>query len=167
MTMNSQSPTRRSPLWMRILLGVSLALNLATIGIVTGAAYRILGPGGPPHPPSFGGAVIRSLPHDERKALVAEARKSVNGQSARREGLAPLVTALRADPFDVEAITALLQSQRNRQAAWAEAMQGAWLTRVSAMSAEERAAYADKIEEAEARRAERRKKKWKHGESRP
>ena len=56
MTTETTVSARRNPLWMRILLGVSLALNLAVAGLVVGASLRLIGPYGPPAPHTYGGA---------------------------------------------------------------------------------------------------------------
>ena len=81
MTTETTVSTRRSPLWMRILLGVSLALNLAVAGLVVGASLRLIGPDGPPAPHTFGGALIRALPHDDRREIAfARAISSVHAR---------------------------------------------------------------------------------------
>ena len=74
MTAEPNPAPRRSPLWMRVLLGVSLALNLAVIGLAVGASFRLLGPDGPlPH--TFGGALIRALPAEDRHEIGQRARE--------------------------------------------------------------------------------------------
>ena len=109
MTENSVNPPRRSPLWMRILLGVSLALNLAVVGLAVGASLRLIGPGGPP-PHSFGGALIRAMPAEDRKAIGRQARAHI-GRSGHKADSAQLIAALRATPYDQSVVVELLEAQ--------------------------------------------------------
>ncbi len=159
MTSEPTSNPRRSPTWMRILLGVSLALNLAVVGLAIGASFRVLGPGGPPPPPhSFGGALIRGLPVEDRKDISRRARDTLGSRRDHRADAERLITALRSDPFDQAAVAGLIEAQSSGRQAWAAALQSAWLEKVTAMTADERQAYADALEEAEKRRAEKRKR---------
>ena len=160
MTENSVNPPRRSPLWMRILLGVSLALNLAVVGLAVGASLRLIGPGGPP-PHSFGGALIRAMPAEDRKAIGRQARAHI-GRSGHKADSAQLIAALRATPYDQSVVVELLEAQAAGRQAFAEALQTAWLERVQAMTDAERMAFADGLEAAEARR----KKHYKGGTDR-
>lgn len=149
MTPETTVPTRRSPLWMRSLLAVSLALNLAVVGLAAGAALRLIGPGGPPpvSPGSLGGAMYRAMSPEDRHALVHEVRGSGSSRKNRREDAGRLAAMLRADPFDKAATQALLEEQVAMWADWQAALQNAWLTQVTAMPVEERQAYAARLEE--------------------
>ena len=106
----------RCPRWMRVLLGVSLALNLLVAGLAAGAALRHGRAGGmhaAPH--SLAGAMIRELPPQDRRALSALARDDLardghGDRRARRRAEAAAVTgALRAVPFDAAALRAVLE----------------------------------------------------------
>lgn len=158
---DATTPTvRRSPLWMRVLLGVSLALNLAVIGLAAGAALRLFGHGGPPLPPeSFGGAIYRALEPGDRRELSARVRATVEPRNSRREDAASLVRALRAEPYDAAAVVAVLDAQSAARLGWREALQVAWLDQVASMNASERKAYADRVEAEEQRRLRDRHKK--------
>ena len=146
MAEDAQTPVPRSPRWMRIVLGLSLALNLVVVGIVGGALLRFGGPAGflPPSV-SLGAAMYRELPKEERRAIVAETRKSTSARPMRRGKEAEaLAAALRAEPFDPAAVQQVLSGQVEARRDWHQSMQAAWLTRVTEMSAEDRRAYADR-----------------------
>lgn len=166
-TGNETLPTRRSPVWMRVLLVVSLGLNLAVVGVVVGAKMRGFGPGGPPHAPSMGSAMIRALPSEDRREIGTRARAQMaSANPGPREGrpgrigLDTLVQALRADPYDHAAVAAMIAAQGQERRGWAEAMQAAWLVQVQEMTEAERAAYAQALEVARDRQKDRRKR-WK------
>jgi len=143
----------RMRLWLRILLGVSLALNLAVAGLAIGAAIRFGGPDGarPPAPP-LGALLYRELPREDRRALFRDRLGSREERRARRQAdAAEIDAALRAVPFDVTRVEAFLATQANQHRDIEKAMRDAWLKRVSGMSDAERAAYADRLAEAMAR----------------
>ncbi|MFV0514898.1 MAG: periplasmic heavy metal sensor [Jhaorihella sp.] len=145
----------RCPRWMRVLLGLSLALNLLVAGLAAGAALRY-GRAGEMHQPprSLAGAMIRELPQQDRRALRALARDDLardgnGGYRARRRAEASAVAdALRAVPFDTAILRSLLDDQNRRRAAIRDELREAWLARVAAMGDTERAAYADRVEQA-------------------
>ncbi|WP_425043649.1 periplasmic heavy metal sensor [Primorskyibacter sp. S87] len=147
----------RMRLWLRILLGVSLALNLAVIGLAVGAMLRLGGPHGfRPPPRSASTFLFRELPDDHRAALWEEARSTHRKHSGRSgTQVKAVIEMLRQDSFDAEALreTARAQSAA-RQRGFLE-LQEIWIERVAAMTAEERVAYAARLEQALAR-------KWKH-----
>lgn len=141
------APTR---LWVRVLLGVSLALNLLVLGLVGGAMYRFGGPDGM-RPPSrtAGAALFRELPQADRRALWAKSNGTRTDQRARQKADASaLASAVRATPFDVTALQALLEQQAARRAGFKASVQQAWLARVDGMTAKDRQAYADRLERA-------------------
>ena len=135
----------RCPRWMRVLLGVSLALNLLVAGLAAGAALRHGRAGGmhaAPH--SLAGAMIRELPPQDRRALSALARDDLardghGDRRARRRAEAAAVTG---------ALRAVLDDQTRRRAAVQGELREFWLARVAAMSDAGRADYADRVEQA-------------------
>ncbi|MEY8842984.1 periplasmic heavy metal sensor, partial [Cribrihabitans sp. XS_ASV171] len=107
--------TRKSPLWMRLLLGVSLAVNLAVAGLAVGAVLRHGGPERDRGPRSLGVALYRALPDEDRQALRDAGRARY--QERREAGAADLdamLVALRSEPFDAEAVAVLLRGQVER-----------------------------------------------------
>lgn len=140
----TKSPTR---LWLRVLLGLSLALNLLVVGLVGGAMIRFGGPDGMRAPPrSVGAVMFRELSREDRRALW---RHSNGDHRARHKEDAQAVNAaMRAIPFETSALEALLRGQAEQRLAFRNTVQQAWLTRVAAMSDAEREAYADRLEHA-------------------
>lgn len=57
-------------------------------------------------------------------------------------------TAIRATPFDVTALEAILSEQAARRSDFQGSVQQAWLNRIAGMSDAERQAYADRLEHA-------------------
>lgn len=146
-----RKPPRMRP-WVRVLLGVSLALNLAVAGLAVGAAIRFGGPEKMRGPQPLGAMLYRELPRQDRRAL----RDDNFGSRAerverRRADNAELDAALRAVPFDPERVAAFLDEQASRHHDLEQAMRKAWLLRVEGMSLSERAAYADRLAEVMAR----------------
>lgn len=147
-----RNPPRMRP-WLRVLLGVSLALNLAVAGLVVGAMIRFGGPGGMRPPMPLGAMLYHELPRDDRRAL----REEIHGARAhraerRRADFRELDAALRAVPFDRARVADVLAAQSARHKDLEQEMRAAWLRRVAAMSEAERAAYADRLAEALTRR---------------
>lgn len=147
----------RMRLWLRILLGVSLALNLMVIGLAVGAALRFGGPDGmrpPPPERSIGALLFRELPGKVRRDLRKQMELSPADRRLReREDVAQIGRALREVPFDPDPVIALLDERSKAQTDWVIAVQDAWLDRVNGMSDAERAAYADRLEAVVSRRS--------------
>lgn len=134
-------------LWLRILFGVSLALNLLFVGLAAGAWWRLDSGTRDMRPLSTGAAIYRALPREERRAL---RRSAFEGQDAprreRRNNVAELTRILRAESFDAQAASNILARERALREAHTDAMRNAWIDRISAMNQAERAAYAERIE---------------------
>lgn len=144
--------------WMRILLISSLALNLLFVGLVVGAALRFGGPESMRPPPrSLGSALYRALPDDVRQEMRQQSR---SGHEARRKGgfrdVGAVVTALRASPFDAEGLKAVLDRQLEQREAFHRSVQDKWFERIMMMSEDERATYADRLEDVSRRNTHKR-----------
>ncbi len=166
--MSSESNNRapKVGLWWRVLLGVSLALNLLVIGLVIGMLARFGGPDGVrPPPQALGAALYRELPRTERKAF-REAMRDVSGErwDSRRNQAKALGAALRATPFDAASLGELLSDHATHRVKWQSALNAAWLDRVAAMSDNERIEYADRVEQALLHRHRGKRDKKKCGE---
>lgn len=141
----------RTRLWLRLAFGASLALNLLVIGLVAGTAFRYGGKDGMrPPPSSFGATMYRQLSRDDRRALRAAMKNGgPKDQFARRKSEAQAIgAALRADPFDADAVETLLEGQASQRRDWQMSVQTAWMARLEKMSPAERTAYADRLEQA-------------------
>jgi uncharacterized membrane protein len=136
---------------VRIALAVSVALNLAVMGIVAGALLR----DGPR------GRFIRDLdfgPYDEAfspadRAAMRDAflSRDVNMRDMRdqmRSEGAALVALLRAETLDLSKLTALMQAQQGRMLDRIDLGRELVAARIAAMSAQERRAFADRLERA-------------------
>ncbi|MCG7519093.1 periplasmic heavy metal sensor [Ruegeria sp. Ofav3-42] len=143
----SDNPKPKSR-WMSVLLVISLALNLLVVGVALGTVLRVKGGDHAKAPPGFGSALYRALPKDERKAMRGELfDRHRKGAKNRSQDFAQLSAALRSDPFDPAAVQALLDQQAQFMAELQDALQAQWLSRVVAMSDEERLIYAERLED--------------------
>lgn len=149
MTDTDRKPPRMR-LWLRLLLVVSLALNLLVAGLAVGAVIRFGEERERVRPPMPLGALLyRELPREDRKLLRDRNIGSREEREARRRADAKeLNAALRAVPFDPARIVAFLEREATRQEGLEEAMRQAWLNRVTAMDDTDRAAYADRLQQA-------------------
>ncbi len=143
----------RSRVGLRVILFVSLALNLAVVGLLVGAYLNMSR--GDDHP----GRISRDLglsPYlyvldsEQRRELqkAAAARKGDlrSGRAEWKKAYAESLEVLRSEPFDVDRFRDLM----NRQARLADdgrrIGQEVVVVQISEMTAEARAALADKLE---------------------
>lgn len=138
--------------WMRVLLVVSLAVNLAVVGVVAGWALRHGGHHG--HHPSrldmAGGPLTRALSDEDRRAIGQRMREVWRERGGNRAGIRSsfdaLVVDLRAVPFDPDRVAERMREQREGFAARFEMGQDVLISHLAAMSDADRAAYADRLE---------------------
>lgn len=149
----------RAPGWMKALLALSLALNLAVAGVVGGIALRRAAD--PPAAAQWrAGAeagvslrhVLAALPDDDRRALRADWRNrmrdaAVDGSAPRRADGAAVLALLRAEDLDAEALHAALEAPQAQARAAGQAATALLVQRIAAMAPGERAAYADRLAE--------------------
>ncbi|MCB2094188.1 MAG: periplasmic heavy metal sensor [Rhodobacteraceae bacterium] len=136
--------------WTRLVLVVSLALNLLVAGIVVGGAMRHhwYGPQGPARDIGFG-PFTQALSKEDRKALRGAFMAANPGfldmrQDMRRD-MNALIAALRAEPWDKDAAGAILAGQSHRMTEWMDIGREVLLERIAAMTPDERAAFADRL----------------------
>ncbi|MCL6283952.1 periplasmic heavy metal sensor [Ruegeria sp. 2012CJ41-6] len=139
----------RTRTWVKLLLGVSLALNLAVAGLAVGAMLRF---GGHDHkrpmPKTVGSMLYRALPDDDRKALRTQTRAVHKARRGAKEvDLKAVITVLNAEPFDPQALREVIGQQAKARSAMFMAMQTAWIAQVLTMDDAERQVYADRLEE--------------------
>ncbi|MEM9578292.1 MAG: periplasmic heavy metal sensor [Pseudomonadota bacterium] len=143
-----------APRWMKILLGVSLAVNLAIAGVVVGVLLRPDGPGErfsrSPGLGAFGAPYMMALTKEDRRAVLGALRNSSKGEvpsrRARREIFDRVLTTLRATPFDASALENVISNQAAVSVTVQRRTQEAWLDVVARMDDAERARYADAVE---------------------
>ncbi|MQQ08863.1 periplasmic heavy metal sensor [Epibacterium sp. SM1979] len=147
---DAQTPQKPSkgPRWVRILLVISLAVNVAVVGVMAGTAYRIKDRrGGHDGPPSLSVMVFRAMEPEMRRDLMRRAAGHHKDLRAQRHAdRDALYQALRAEPFDAAAVAAVLEEQAQRQYQVREGLRMVWLEEVSQMSAEERAQLIERLE---------------------
>lgn len=149
MSAQSEQKQPRMRLWLRVLLGASLALNLLTAGLVAGAVIRFGGPHRMHPRLPVGAMLFRELPREDRRALRQRAFGSRQDREARRRADAEEIdAALRASPFEAARLDAFLRRQAQQHDEHEQAVHQAWLARIKAMSDGERAAYADRLRQA-------------------
>jgi uncharacterized membrane protein len=137
---------------MRLLLVVSLAANLAVVGVVAGWALRHGGHHG--HHPSrldmAGGPLTRALSDGDRRKIGQRMRQVWRETRAGHPDLGAsfdaLVSDLRAVPFDPAQVARRMQQHRDGFATRFAMGQEVLLDHLAAMSDADRAAYADRLE---------------------
>jgi uncharacterized membrane protein len=134
--------------WMRILLVLSLTANLLIVGLAAGAAWRH---GGERGGRDFGfGPLTEAMSFTDRKALRdAFLEKHPDARAERRAMRADfeaLIVALRAEPFDAAAVESAVATIARRNAELLETGRNLVVAHLAAMTAEERAAFADRLE---------------------
>lgn len=138
---------RPSRLW-RIILAVSLAINLAIAGLVIGFVLRDERAGPPRGFDATLGPIGSALSREDRRSVLRDIRQSAGSQ--RRgfdQDLDAIVAAVTARPFDPDALNAALAQGNARRDALLDAARTALVSRVSEMSEEDRAAFAERIVE--------------------
>ncbi|MCX8224497.1 MAG: periplasmic heavy metal sensor [Sulfitobacter sp.] len=153
--------------WMRWALGLSMGANLLIVGLVAGAAYRFDGPHGGPGSSmrNFGTPYILALEKGDRRAIFKELRQNKPAghmnRAARRALYTEVVSAMRAEPFDLSRVQSVLDQQASASVAVQQAVQNAWLAEIAAMDPTARAAYADRLQEVLTRSAKRQQEQRK------
>ncbi|KUF12170.1 periplasmic heavy metal sensor [Pseudoponticoccus marisrubri] len=163
----AELPRRGAPKpWLRIVLFASLALNLAVAGLVAGMLLS-----GGPRPPDGrhkpGDAIFpytRAFDEAQGRALRDNLRQAFreDWDGVRRDLLDDYRAALevlRAEPFDAQAMQALVEAQVARAEARRLRGQEVFLAMLEGMSPEDRRAYADRLEDHLARLDARRRDK--------
>lgn len=154
--------------WLRVLFGLSLAMNLLVLGLAAGAVLRFGGPGGMrPPPKSLGTALFHELPPEDRRELRSQMQDHGARNAALRKAEAEAIgAALRQTPFDPDGVAEVLAGGARQREAWMNSVHSAWLERIGRMSDAERIEFADRLQESLSRIEEKRgdrdgKKRWK------
>lgn len=158
---DAQNPKAGIPVWLRIVLVVSLALNLLIAGLIVGATLGDRRDGRDRSVRDLSGTpFFMALEPQERRALARAARSQSEdslreSRRALRERFEALLNALRAESFDRGAVEALLAEQRAAASRRADLGEQVLLDHLQGLGVEERRAYADRLD-ASLRRAIRR-----------
>lgn len=158
-------PEYRTRGWVKAVLALSLAANLAVAGLAVGAYVKNGGP--PPRHDEMGlGPLGDALNAEDRRALraafLAEFPDLKRGRAAVQADFAALVTALRAEPFDANALEQAIQVIADRNAARLSTIRAILTRYLETLDPAARAAFADRLEKALDHAA--RKAEGRHGD---
>lgn len=134
--------------WLRWLLIVSLACNLAVAGLVIGVAIKFRD--GPPRAFDLSiGPLARALDREDRKWMMAELATAYElrpRSDADREAEAlALAEVMRREPFDAAAFATAVTTMAGRAEDLQRAAQDVLVARIASMTPEERRALADRL----------------------
>ena len=155
----TETPARRgSPAWMKILLVLSLAGNLAVLGVVLGQSLRDSEGRGRGSERVINW-IVGMVP-EERRDLAAThfdaARERIDAARAQRgERLPAVVAAMQAEPFDPAALDAALDAMFDRDTSGRTIVRESLISLLAQFTPEERAVFAANFEERLSNRAER------------
>lgn len=145
-----QEKSSRCPRWVKIALAVSLAVNLLIVGLVGGVAFSG-GKVGPLRVTDAGGAYTQALTPKDRRAIGQAIARELQGQRKDRASVLAeyqgMLDVLRAEPFDREAAAQVLLRQTRIFEQRRSASETALLDRLEGMTAAERAAFVERLEE--------------------
>ena len=135
--------------WVKIVLAISLTLNLIVIGLAGGAAIkgRELRDARPD--PNSMSIVTRALPLRYQANVRREIRDRFDVVRASRETMQALrqelAMALTADPFDIELVEDIFSRQHTIMMGLAGAGQDIVIEQIETMDADDRARYAENL----------------------
>jgi uncharacterized membrane protein len=145
----SQPPGASTPRGVKIALAMSVGLNLAVAGLAAGAWLEEGSRKGLPRDMSFGPfseALDDSDRHAIREALKSKAGEFRASREAMQAEFQNLLSALRADPFDVTAMKSALAAIEARNAERLGLGRSLIEARLVEMSPADRQAFADRLE---------------------
>ena len=139
-------PTTGTPRWMKITLVVSIAINLGIAGVIGGAALRA------PETqrnnleaPEGIAMLARAMPATHQRELREELRDRRGDLRPDREELRHLrdrfVVALRAEPFDIDAVNEVFADQRDMLSKLTAAGHDSVIEQIEKMSLRDREMY--------------------------
>lgn len=159
MSQETMTPSTASPRrWPKVLLAVSLLFNLLVVGAIIGANLReerdarMFPPPDHDNMRAMGVApFFDAMPREARRQMGQRLRDQPGGGPFDRQALnrefSDILAALRAEPFDPQAVAAVLDAQQARVTARIEAGRDALVESLAQMSPAERAQFADRLEE--------------------
>lgn len=141
---------------LRVLLYTSIAFNLLVFGLATGIVFNN-GPlfGGERGPERNNSAYVRALNEDQRHDLrdhlrarfEADQRSSDHSGRGRDQIYLDIAAAMKAEPFDAQAVADLFDLQTQRNAERLESGQIALRDFLLALDEQDRIDFADRLEQ--------------------
>lgn len=136
--------------WMKILLIVSLGLNLAVVGLVIGMKVSHHGSRAIPYSGSAGmRALMHALPQEKRaevrKYFHQNHKRKLNKNNAAHGSLDTISAAIKAQPFDAKALDEAFNDQRKHIVSITQNAQQAFVAIIADMTDQERSAYVDNM----------------------
>ena len=135
----------------RVLFGLSLALNLLVIGAFVGVITK--GPGsrgGPPGLREISAPYVQAFDQSAKREMRREMRAQLPGRSkaveANKTDYVAFLAVVRADPFDAARGSAIMENQLARAGRFQKRGRELAIERIGAMSLDERATYADRLQ---------------------
>ena len=155
MTERDTNPTAPKPAkpgrWMRVALVASLAVNLAVAGVVAGAVWRGKDPRHANVTRDLAMVYARAVDPSDRRSLMRAMRARLDenrpSRAARRADYVTALDLVRATPFDPDALRRQLHDQSQRAQSRVVVGQDVLVRYLAALSAQDRAAYADRLEQ--------------------
>lgn len=146
---------RLTPRMLKILLAISVTLNLIVAGVVVGAVMRHPSPDDPGRNFVFGpfsGAMTKEDRREMREAFRAGAPEFRRVMGEMKGEFGEILGLLRADTFDAARFAAIIEGQRQRGDRMMALGQSVMAQHIEAMTPEARRAFADRLEHELARR---------------
>ena len=155
MTNDTPKLKRARNIW-KIIFAISIALNIAVLSAIGGAALRFSKSPhtGKVHPKErqIGSVYMRALGRDQRRELGSQMRdQDVDNKVNRTNmeaGFQEAILILRSEEFDKEAFKTVVKGHAARSYQRLENAQGIFLSHITSMSFDQRSAYADRLEKA-------------------
>lgn len=149
--MAERDPQKPRRLW-RVIFALSLALNVAVVGVVVGLGAREKGRGMSPRGFDMAlGPVGRALSIEDRRAIGEALRNDPalprGGRAQSQAIVAEFVTVLRSTPFDEAALAEVVAGASVRAEKIQAAARAALVSRIAQMSDAERLALANRLEQ--------------------
>mgnify|MGYP000205546752 CR=1 FL=1 len=145
--------TLKTKRWVRVVLILSLGLNIACVGMIGGAIWKKHAePHGNMRAPMAPTAsmYIRALDEDGRRKLGEklrdQGRKDQRIPKEIRQGFEQALELLRADTFDQDAFSTVMTDHARHADDRLVAARTMFLSHLATLSKDERAAYADRLE---------------------
>ncbi|MEP2717669.1 periplasmic heavy metal sensor [Pseudophaeobacter sp.] len=147
---NEQNTGLRSGMrpWLKVVLVLSLALNLAVIGIGAGAAWRFHGGGHQKDgPPMLGRFIFKDIGRQEvRRLLNDHAGEDGTPRERRRAEMEQVIALVGADTLDLPAVKAVLESHVVETNSFMLSVTRAWEQRLAGLSLNERRELAERMQ---------------------